>query len=61
MKLFYIKLLWIERKRVVAWMRRRDLFTKKRYGFFEACRAVLENPPSFDGYWDYEAERQKKS
>lgn len=43
-----------EWRRILDWRQRhRD---GRRYGWLEAWRSVVENPPTFDHYWDQEME-----
>lgn len=46
-----------EPDRLWAWMHRHNPFTKKRYGLFEAAKAVCENPRFFDKQWDIDMEK----
>lgn len=47
-----------EPHRVWGWMHRHHPLTGKRYSFFEACRAVCQNPPVFDMGWDMDMEKE---
>jgi hypothetical protein len=47
-----------EPKRVWFWWHQKDLITGKRFSFYNACRAVCENPPCFDMMWNYYKEEE---
>lgn len=48
----YVLSLLFEWPRVRAWKRRHDPETGKRYSWWLALRATVENPPNFDRIWD---------
>ena len=50
-----------EPRRVWFWMHQRDLITGKRFSLFNACRAVVENPPSFDMMWNYKEDEYERA
>jgi len=50
-----------EWSRVLAWRKRHDPQTGKRYGTLAAIRHTAENPPSFDSMWDSEMEEPMSS
>ena len=59
MKLKYYYRAWLdERDRIFAWRKRHNPKTNKRYSWFEAFRATVENPRKFDNFWDDEMENK---
>jgi hypothetical protein len=57
---FYVNAVRYERARIIAWRKRYDPETSRRYGTLAAWRSVIENPPSFDGLWDEQFEADEE-
>ena len=56
MKLKHYYRLWKERDRIFAWKKRHHP-NGKRYSWAEAFEATINNPRSFDDYWDEEMKK----